>query len=152
MTDLNKPTRPQVTAWIRDLPADADKCILEAVALIANLRSEYATSAQLSAVRAVARELLFVTVRDNREDRASRLDIDTRFNRATSIRIDPTGEFHSGMRKIISDMRERNDAWRAEYRATMPEFREDNRSALERAYDGERKLAATLYELSRAAR
>lgn len=151
MTDLNKPTRPQVTAWIRDLPADADKCILEAVALIANLRSEYATSAQLSAVRAVARELLFVTVRDNREDRASRLDIDDRFNRATSIRIDPSGEFHSAMRKIIRDMRERNDAWRAEYRAAcLPKV--DNRSALERAYDGERKMAQTLYELSRAAR
>ena len=151
MTDLNKPTRQQVTAWIRDLPADADKCILEAVALIANLRSEYATSAQLSAVRAVARELLFVTVRDNREDRATRLDIDDRFNRATSIRIDPTGEFHSTMRKIIRDMRERNDAWRAEYRAVcLPKV--DNRSALERAYDGERKMAQTLYELSRAAR
>lgn len=151
MTDLNKPTRPQVTAWIRDLPADADKCILEAVALIANLRSEYATSAQLSAVRAVARELLFVTVRDNREDRATRLDIDNRFNRATSIRIDPTGEFHSTMRKIIREMRERNDAWRAEYRAAcLPKV--DNRSALERAYDGERKMAQTLYELSRAAR
>jgi len=151
MTDLNKPTRPQVTAWIRDLPADADKCILEAVALIANLRSEYATSAQLSAVRAVARELLFVTVRDNREDRATRLDIDNRFNRATSIRIDPTGEFHSTMRKIIREMRERNDAWRAEYRAAcLPKV--DNRSELERAYDGERKMAQTLYELSRAAR
>lgn len=151
MTDLNKPTRQQVTAWIRDLPADADKCILEAVALIANLRSEYATSAQLSAVRAVARELLFVTVRDNREDRATRLDIDNRFNRATSIRIDPTGEFHSTMRKIIREMRERNDAWRAEYRAAcLPKV--DNRSALERAYDGERKMAQTLYELSRAAR
>lgn len=151
MTDLNKPTRPQVSAWIRDLPADADKCILEAVKMIANHRSEYATSAQLSAVRAVARELLFVTVRDNRQDRATRLDIDIRFTRAVSYSIDPTGEFHTGLRKIIREMRERNDAWRAEYRAAcLPKV--DNRSELERAYDGERKMAQTLYELSRAAR
>lgn len=136
---MPRPTTAQLSAFLAACAApETDAAIRDALALIDAARSEYATASQISRMRRLAREAVYVAV--SAGTRTEGYDARIRLDRAITYATDPTGAFRRALWPLLERMIETSAACRAEARSVSKPADLSHLSPLERAYH--REIAA----------
>ena len=145
MNTARHPTAREVTAWIAALePESYCPALHRGLRLVDELRAPYASRSRRAHAKATCRAALMEEVRedervasgdDSQVRSAARSARDQRVSCAVNSEVDTDGSFFEAFRACVREIRERNDAYRREVRATqlrmagdlshLPKFEQD---------------------------